>query len=249
LRSSRILSSLTEHAYWWIGEIIIMAAISEALHAPARLAGLYMHFLMATVLGFILYYFLPAVGVAYFFDAYFPLHMPPIDMVWPRWMAVPVLTPRNAMPSLHATWAIFCLLALRFSPIWHRIIGFLVVALMILATLGLGEHYASDWLAALPLILLTRGLCALTLDLTSPPRLSAIAIGTMLLLGWLLLIWLAPRSLDYPWLVRGFCVASVWLPIAAERRLSRAERAVVLGCDNQSDDPPAALRIASASVS
>lgn len=248
LRSNRMLASFTEQAYWWIGEIIILAAISEARHAPARLAGLYIQFLVATVLGFALYFFLPAVGVAYFFNAYFPLHMPPIDMVWPRWVEFPVQTPRNAMPSLHATWAIFCLLALRYSPLWHRVLGVLVVSLMVLATLGLGEHYASDWLVALPLILLTRGLCALTLNLTNGARLSAISLGTVLLLGWLFLIWLAPNSLDTPWVVRGFCAASIWIPFVTERRLARVERAVVLSDDKQSDNPPTALRAAVSEV-
>ncbi|MFI5095207.1 MAG: phosphatase PAP2 family protein [Candidatus Acidiferrales bacterium] len=63
--------------------------------------------------------------------------------------------PRNCMPSLHLAWA---LLILWYSPRYLRIPSAVLVALTALATLGLGEHYAIDLVAALPF---TVAVCAL----------------------------------------------------------------------------------------
>ncbi len=70
----------------------------------------------------------------------------PSPAVGPAWVGV-VNAPRNAMPSLHMTWA---LLALWYSPrrlLWASAVS---VRLTALATVGLGEHYLIDLAAAVP---------------------------------------------------------------------------------------------------
>lgn len=57
------------------------------------------------------------------------------------------IAPRNCMPSLHFTWA---LLALWYAPRWLRWPSAVVVALTAFATVGLGEHYIVDLVAAVP---------------------------------------------------------------------------------------------------
>jgi hypothetical protein len=224
MHSNAMLDLITEQTYWWVGQAIILAAISEALHSPAALAGLFLRFMCATILGFLLYFIMPAIGPKYFFGADFPLHVPSTASLLPAWVPAPAATPRNAMPSLHATWAILSWLALRYSPLWHRFLGALLVLLTLLATLGLGEHYVVDWLAAAPLVLLVRGLCAMSLRLTAPPRIAAIAWGSLLLIAWLALVRGAPESLQFVFAIRVFYVVSVLVAVITEWTLATTER-------------------------
>ena len=128
------------------------------------------------------------------------------------------------MPSLHAAWAIVIVLALRHSPLWHKILGALFLASIVISTLGLGGHYTVDWLGALALVLLVRGVCALHLPLATAARRDAILIGAALLMCWIITVRGAPFTLGYPGGIRLLAIASVILPVWGEIRLARAER-------------------------
>jgi hypothetical protein len=95
----------------------------------------------AAVLTFPCYFFWPAVGPQYAFIG------------WPgaaaRLSVVDAVHPRNCMPSLHFTWAVLTALTVRGR--W-RLLFFAYAALMSLATVAGGEHYAVDVICALPLI-------------------------------------------------------------------------------------------------
>ena len=79
-----------------------------------------------------------AAATAPFFYLLFPA-------VGPRWIGHAAA--RNCVPSLHMTWA---LLLWIYSPKLLRIPMLLFAVLIATATMGLGEHYAVDLLAALP---------------------------------------------------------------------------------------------------
>lgn len=66
--------------------------------------------------------------------------------VGPVWVGTPT-APHNCLPSLHFTWA---LLAWYYSPRWLRWPSALLVILTGFATIGLGEHYLIDLIAAVP---------------------------------------------------------------------------------------------------
>lgn len=66
--------------------------------------------------------------------------------VGPAWVNIPD-APRNCMPSLHVAWAI--LLAI-YAPKWMRWPMALFAALTAVATVGIGEHYVIDLVAAVP---------------------------------------------------------------------------------------------------
>jgi PAP2 superfamily len=72
------------------------------------------------------YLLLPAVG---------PIHVGDVN------------APRNCMPSMHLTWALFMAIN---SRGWARWAACIFVAITALATLATGEHYLPDLLAALP---------------------------------------------------------------------------------------------------
>jgi hypothetical protein len=214
---------LVQAVYYGLLGPIFCVLFSEARWAPKSLNGVALHFLVASFIGYPLYYLMPAMGPAYFYGNLFPFHMP-ASLSDAQMIATPLAIVRNTMPSLHATWAILCLLALRYSPLWHRLLGGLLVAVIFVATLGLGEHYAVDWLGALPLVVLVRGLCCQVLPLQAKARSSAILTGAVLLLGWVVILRLSPDSLDFIQACRMYCLISLVVPIVMERALARAEQ-------------------------
>lgn len=66
--------------------------------------------------------------------------------------------PRNCFPSMHAVWAI--LLVLNAERPLHRVAFGIYAALVIVATITSGEHYAIDILAAIPFALGVQWLAA-----------------------------------------------------------------------------------------
>jgi hypothetical protein len=69
-----------------------------------------------------------------------------VPAVGPVWIYTST-APRDCVPSLHFTWA---MLAWYYSPRWLRWPSALLVILTGFATIGLGEHYIIDLVAALP---------------------------------------------------------------------------------------------------
>ncbi|MEZ5293655.1 MAG: phosphatase PAP2 family protein [Vicinamibacterales bacterium] len=96
--------------------------------------------MLSVALGFPCYWLVPAAGPRFTFPSY-PWIEPALT---PQALFIPGAFP-NCMPSLHLTWA---LLMARY---WRwRTAGWTFVALTVASTLGLGEHYAVDLLAAVP---------------------------------------------------------------------------------------------------
>lgn len=200
--------------------LVVLAASSEACHADWSITdNLYVRFAVGALVGFALYYILPAVGPGPFFGKAFPGDLP-ASLASPHAFTLFAdggVTDRNAMPSLHATWTILCFLALRRSPLWHRCLGALYVAVTFMITIGMGYHYLLDWVVALPLVLLIR---ALTSSRPVRARLVAFGTGGGLLLLWCAIIRLAPWSLAHPDYIQAVILASVILPVMLERRLA-----------------------------
>jgi membrane-associated phospholipid phosphatase len=67
--------------------------------------------------------------------------------------------PRNAVPSLHSAWALLIWWSLRYSKNWMRGLATVFLALTLLATLGLGEHYPIDLVVALPFAVAAMSAC------------------------------------------------------------------------------------------
>ncbi len=66
--------------------------------------------------------------------------------VGPAWVNV-ADAPRNCLPSLHMAWALILVV---YSPARVRALAILFALLTAFATLGLGEHYIIDLVAAVP---------------------------------------------------------------------------------------------------
>lgn len=61
--------------------------------------------------------------------------------------------PRNALPSLHATWALLLYLRASTISLPARIAAAVFLVITLVATLGLGEHYLIDLVVAVPFTL------------------------------------------------------------------------------------------------
>jgi PAP2 superfamily protein len=102
-------------------------------------------FILNPILAILLYVTFPVAGPVYAFGANFPIATPPVGQPHLlRLNAVP-----NGVPSVHVSIALMVLWYLRYWW-WGRIIGVTFLALTVLATLGLGEHYLIDLIAAIP---------------------------------------------------------------------------------------------------
>jgi len=128
---------------------------------------------------------------------------------------------RNAMPSMHMTWALLVWWsAWELTPL-ARFIASCFAALTFLATLGFGEHYLVDLIVAVPFALLIESICAFRRDRKT--ALGAGAVALALTLSWLLLIrtpLVAQLPIGACWtMVAGTIAITVPIQFALRRRL------------------------------
>ena len=200
----------------------IPTIFSEAFYSHKKFATLPLELFISSFFVFPFFCAVPALAPAFFFGSNFPLSLPNSNVLPLHAVNTATLSIRNTFPSLHASWAILSVLALRDSPFWHRLIATTYLFVIFIATLGFGEHYAIDWLGALPLVLSVRALASLPREMAewTPPLIG----GGLLLLAWVLAIQNAKFLLEWPpgiWCLAG---ASLALPLWLETRLAKAER-------------------------
>ena len=229
---SRFADILRQHAglahailfnYYHIALWGLLAAISQCLYTPPNRAYLLFSSFILGTFGFCLYYLMPAVAPFYFFGPLFPDHLPSPQTLPLHSVLSPIASFRNTMPSLHTASALLMFLALRASPLWHRMIGAVVVLCIMVSTLALGEHYAVDLIAAFPLVLLARGLSAIYLPASLPARRNAVLAGGALIALWVFAVRCGPISLELPGFIPLLAGLSLAAPILLERRLAKAE--------------------------
>jgi len=152
---------------------------------------------LAGVLGWVLYNLLPAAGPAYLLGpdvlrplpTYNQLRLLPLQKI-----AMPPSVLRNAIPSLHMTWAL--LLVWNTQKLSRHIHFFASVfaILTAIATLATGEHYLVDLVVAYPFSLLAQSVCLWRLKNDSI-RTASVCVGAFLTLGWMLIVRQNPRIL------------------------------------------------------
>jgi spermidine synthase len=143
---------------------------------------------VAALFGYIAYHIVPIAGPAYMLGGSFPTAIPALSAI-PDVPAVVQAAPRNGFPSMHFGWAFFLWLAAVAQGVaWVRAATAILLGLNILATMGTGEHYLIDLVAAVPAILIVISLCVRTLSWAHPDRRRALVAGTVLFLGWVLAV-------------------------------------------------------------
>jgi hypothetical protein len=173
--------------------------------------------LVAGFLGYAIYFLMPAVGPKVTFGSAFPFDFPDPNGIKLALMLDPGEGPRNAMPSLHATWAFLIVLSTRNMSALARAGALMFMIATLISTVGLGEHYVVDLVVAVPFTLAVDGIVScFGLRRANPRAVTAAIGGIAMTCAWLLMLrygigalrgapWLAT------WLVLGTIAASGWL--------------------------------------
>ncbi len=169
-------------------------------------------FLAIAGAGFSIYHALPVIGPRAWFGDAFPLHSVRHDLI----------EPRNAMPSLHTAWVLMAFLCARGMRVTRLVIGVWLV-LMLVATLGLGEHYLVDLICAVPFVLLLRAVCASDVPWSARARWRGVIAGGSIFLVWGLAVRGVIRPSGFPGAVPALAACTVILSAIWEQRLARAQ--------------------------
>jgi hypothetical protein len=99
-----------------------------------------------------LYIMCPGTGPYHAFPNTFPSRLPDPASVPLGLAPFAPLSPRNAMPSLHVAWAVLLARSTAGSRLAVRAVAWSFALFTILATIGSGEHYVIDLVAAAPFL-------------------------------------------------------------------------------------------------
>jgi hypothetical protein len=191
-------------------------------------------FMTAGLFGYFLYLIFPAAGPLYLTGRQFPGSPFPFSELRSLLLRGHVLRMipisqdvcRNAMPSLHMTWALLMAFNCKPFPRLVRALAVMYVFATVLGTLGTGEHYLIDLVVAFPFAVAVQALGTHSLPLKSPNRLVPLVGGATLTLLWLVLLRFATR-LFFQWtpLVPWACIiASTALTVLWMKRILSVEQ-------------------------
>jgi hypothetical protein len=174
-------------------------------------------FMAAGILGYFLYLVFPATGPVYLAGPEFPgspLSLSGLRDLALRAIPITWTVPRNAMPSLHVTWALLIWFNCRpFSRVARALALALVVATLC-DTLGTGEHYFIDLVVALPFAIFVQALCSRSLPVRSPQRFAPLFGGAALTALWLIALrWGTNAFLSTPLLPWACVIVSTGLAL------------------------------------
>ncbi len=156
------------------------------------------------LIGYVAYLFYPAAGPAYAFADVFPRLAPVLNGLHAETIAAPA----NAMPSLHLSAA---LLIWWNSRHWRyaRYVALAFLGITVLATIGLGEHYCTDLIVAVPYALFIQAL-----GTRRPLRVTCLATGLSMTMARLALLrWGFPLLTASSLLLRAGAVVTVCVPL------------------------------------
>jgi hypothetical protein len=170
-----------------------------------RALNAFVAFLIAGPLGVIFFLIVPGAGPIYAFGHFPAVPLPTADVARLALEPILVNAPRNAIPSLHLTWALLAFWNTRRGPAWLRILALFLLADTALATLGTGQHYLVDLIAAVPFALMVQALASNVFRVDRAAWIVPSAAGLSLTLLWLGIIrygvnflWSSP---SIPWLL------------------------------------------------
>jgi len=174
-------------------------------------------FLLAGLGGWALYNVVPATGPGYVFKMDFPFRPLPYQSLHRLLLdQIPVSTDiaRNAIPSLHMAWVVLLCWNSKSLSKTLRIFLAAYAALTVLSTMGTGEHYFVDLVAALPFALFVQSVVSPEAEAVATRRAAAAVSGIALTLAWLLLVRFAAKTMLVspllPWALVALTAIAVW---------------------------------------
>ncbi len=217
-----LLKGLAHGAYVLVSAAIAaMYALQLRTGKPAS-GNIILPFATAAAVGWVLYLVYPAAGPIYAFGDLFPANPPATSGLHLQSLALPAAA-RNCMPSLHMAWALLILWNSRAYGRPIRVLAAALLVLTILATLGLGEHYAIDLVVAVPFAMAVEAACTTSVPLRRRVRLAPLVTGAALTSAWIIGLKLGFQSLISSPSVCWTLVAATVIPsILLEKRLAWA---------------------------
>lgn len=211
--------------FFYIGLPIIIAVVYTGIFIRNTRRGLsaMTAFLITGPIGILFYNLLPALGPIYIFRDDFPWQYFSIAQVHKLLVEpLPIAGARNAIPSLHMAWVLLAWWFTRGLSPWRRLLAALFLFFTILSTMGLGEHYFVDLVAAVPFSLFIKSLSSFELPWNNPRRLQGIFSGLFFVGAWFLLLRFAPKAFLFsglpPWILIILTVAAC---LSLENRLEK----------------------------
>ncbi len=183
-----------------------------------------MTFVLAGTVAFVLYQICPGTAPISAFPSAYPNHPPSAGSLPLEPIAVPDSW-RNAMPSMHVTWALLAWSCSLMLQRWVRAFCTVFLALTCVATLGLGQHYLADLTVACSFTVAVSAACCVDLPWSAPARRHALTAAGCITLGWLILLrlgWLLVMPGPMAWLA---VLATVAGSAVLQTRLLRAHKA------------------------
>jgi hypothetical protein len=171
------------------------------------------------MVGYLFFSVFPVCGPHYAFAVDFPNAYLPYPMLHRLALeSIPVLPafPRNAVPSLHLTWALLIWLNTRGLSRWARLAAAVLAVATVFDTLATGEHYLFDLIVSLPFTLWMQACMVRTVKFSSRERWLPALIGCAVFLGWLAIgrfgfHWMvSSRYLGWSLAVVSSAVSLVW---------------------------------------
>lgn len=202
---------------------ICFAAHMGQTRPPWKIAWL---LIVAVTVGVLCYNLLPACGPLMLLGRAGFLHgdaSASFPGTQPEIVQLALKYPRNAMPSLHMTWALILLWISR-DLRRGRWMAAVFAMLTMIATLSTGEHYMVDLVAAFPFALAIWNLCVGDVPLSNPRRMLCVFGGTAGYLLWIVVIRVAPGifylSPAVPWLAAIATIAGTLFAVYSQPALS-----------------------------
>ncbi len=223
--------------------ILMAMGVSQVLVAQKRPKWIPPYFMLelffvSSFLGYFLYHVFPAAGPKYAFGTNFPLGGISVEEIRRVFVEpIPLATGfmRNAVPSLHMTWALLMWWNLRNVSRSLAWLSFAYVVLTVIGTLGTGEHYLVDLVIAFPFTLMVQALCVRYRPWTDRRRSYATALGLFGTVAWIVALrsmnkvfWVNPVM---PWRThRRFRGRKLLVPIEDIRLVARLRRVQSARC-------------------
>lgn len=176
LSSHPWLSQAATISYWAPQPLNVFVYLTERRQRLEQ--DLLLSLFVSAFVGCAFYVFFPVIGPGYVLPGF-----PNVESLTPVLGAVAIDIPRNCMPSLHMVNAlVIAVHAWRLGSRGWKVVAAINVGLTIVATIGLGYHYVTDLLVALPFTYGVVG--AVGRDAR------AAAIGGSISVSLLVLVWL-----------------------------------------------------------
>jgi hypothetical protein len=132
----------------------------------------------------LLYVMCPGTGPFYAFPNMFPDHLPDPQSVPLHLASFAPMAPRNAMPSLHFSWGVLLWRSTAGARNAVRFASGTFALLTLVATIGTGEHYFVDLIAAVPFIVALEAIAAHS-SISLYQRFTPLVAGIGLFIVWI----------------------------------------------------------------